>query len=52
MAMTTANGTTPSTFDTREKIALGISAVIVVASIVYWISQVMGALEMLRLAYG
>jgi hypothetical protein len=43
---------TPNSFDIREKIALGVSAVIVVASIVYWISQVVGALEMLRLAYG
>lgn len=37
---------------TQEKVALSVSAVIVVATIIYWITQIAGAYEMLKLAYG
>jgi hypothetical protein len=37
---------------TREKVALCISATIVLVSVVYWITQIAGAYEMLKLAYG
>lgn len=36
----------------RERIALIVSGAIVVASVCYWIIQVVGVIEMLRLAYG
>jgi hypothetical protein len=39
-------------FSTREKVALGASAAILLASIVYWIVQIAGVIEMLQLAYG
>ena len=37
---------------TQEKVALSVSAVIVVATVIYWITQIVGAIEMLELAYG
>jgi len=37
---------------TREKVALGASIAIVVATVVYWITQIAGVIEMLKLAYG
>ena len=37
---------------TQEKVALSVSAVIVVATVIYWITQISGAYEMLKLAYG
>jgi len=37
---------------TQEKVALSVSAVIVVTTVVYWIMQIAGAYEMLKLAYG
>jgi hypothetical protein len=37
---------------TREKIAAVISAAIVVTAVVYWIVQIKGVMEMLKLAYG
>ena len=44
---------TPSrSFDRQERIALAISGTIVASSIVYWIVQVLGVIEMLKLAYG
>jgi hypothetical protein len=37
---------------TREKVAAGVSAVVVVAIVIYWIAQIAGVIEMLKLAYG
>lgn len=37
---------------TRELIALAVSAVIVVANAIYWIVQIAGVREMLKMAYG
>jgi hypothetical protein len=37
---------------TREKIAAGVSIVMIVAFIVYWVIQIEGAMEMLQQAYG
>jgi hypothetical protein len=37
---------------TREKIAAGVSGALVLAIVVYWITQIAGVVEMLRLAYG
>jgi len=39
-------------FDTREKIAALVSAVITVAAVVYWIIQIAGVIEMSKLASG
>lgn len=36
----------------QEKVAFAVSAGIVLAAIVYWIVQIAGVIEMLRLAYG
>jgi type II secretory pathway component PulM len=38
--------------DTREKIALISGGAILVISVIYWIDQVLGVMEMLKLAYG
>lgn len=43
---------TAATLSTREKIALGVSGAILLATAVYWIVQVTDVLETLRLAYG
>lgn len=40
------------TLSSREKIALGVSGAIVLATAVYWIVQITGVIETLRLAYG
>jgi hypothetical protein len=37
-------------FDFREKISLGVSVAIVLASIVYWIIQIGDVVEMFKLA--
>lgn len=37
---------------TREKIAVAVSGGILLAVVVYWITQIFGVIEMLRLAYG
>jgi hypothetical protein len=37
---------------TREKVAAGVSAVVVIAIVIYWITQIAGVIEMLKLAYG
>jgi len=37
---------------TLEKVAAGVSVAMIVAFIVYWVVQIGGALEMLRIAYG
>jgi hypothetical protein len=37
---------------TQEKVAVIVSAAIVLAAIVYWIVQIVGVLEILELAYG
>jgi hypothetical protein len=42
----------PSKLSTQEKVAAGISGAILVAIVVYWITQVLGVIEMLKLAYG
>nr|WP_298718655.1 hypothetical protein [uncultured Steroidobacter sp.] len=41
-----------ATLSTREKIALGVSGAIVLASAVYWIVQITDVIATLRLAYG
>lgn len=41
-----------NTFSTREKIAIGASAAIVLGAVVYWVVQIAGVLEILELAYG
>jgi len=42
----------PRKLSIREKVAAGISSVILIAIVVYWIVQVIGVMEMLELAYG
>ena len=44
--------TPPKTLDTREKIALTVGAAILVVSVIYWVNQILGVMEMLKLAYG
>ena len=36
----------------REKIALALSAAVVLASIVYWVLQILDVIATLKLAYG
>jgi hypothetical protein len=43
------NGTTLST---REKVAAIISGAIIIGAIIYWIVQIIGVMEILKLAYG
>ena len=38
--------------DTREKITLVVSAVIVLSAVVYWVMQIFDVMAMLKLAYG
>jgi hypothetical protein len=44
--------TEPAKTSTREKIAIVVSAAIVVSSIIYWIIQIAGVMEELKKAYG
>jgi hypothetical protein len=37
---------------TREKLALGVSGAIVIATVVYWVLQVGDVIDTLKLAYG
>ncbi|HEY8537348.1 MAG TPA: hypothetical protein VIL28_00695 [Steroidobacteraceae bacterium] len=37
---------------TQEKIALAVAGGILIAIAIYWITQIIGVIEMLRLAYG
>jgi hypothetical protein len=37
---------------TQEKVAAGVSGGILIAILIYWITQIMGVIEMLKLAYG
>jgi len=37
---------------TREKIAVAVSAAIVLATLIYWAVQISGVIETLRLAHG
>jgi hypothetical protein len=37
---------------TQEKVAAGVSAAMLVAIVIYWITQIAGVIEMLKLAYG
>jgi|GEM_PF-4237037 hypothetical protein len=37
---------------TQEKIAIAVSGGILLAVVIYWITQIFGVIEMLRLAYG
>ncbi len=41
-----------SPMSTQEKVAIAAAGGILVASLIYWITQVVGVIEMLRLAYG
>lgn len=43
---------TVTALSTREKIALGVSGAIVLATVVYWLAQIGDVIEELRLAYG
>jgi hypothetical protein len=43
---------TQKSFDTREKIAITVGAAILIASVIYWVNQILGVMEMLKLAYG
>ncbi len=43
---------TEKNFGTQEKIAIGVSAAIILTLIVYWIVQIDGVMEMLELANG
>lgn len=36
----------------REIFAIGVSSAILLSAIVYWVIQIQGVLELLRLAYG
>jgi hypothetical protein len=38
--------------NTQEKVALAAAAGILIATVIYWISQIIGVIEMLQLAYG
>lgn len=38
--------------DRQQRVALTISGSIVGISLVYWIAQILGVIEMLKLAYG
>jgi hypothetical protein len=42
----------PQKLSTREKVAAGISGGILIAIVIYWITQIFGVIEMLKLAYG
>ena len=46
------SGTQASRLSTREKVAAAVSAAILLAAIVYWVIQIMGVMEALKLAYG
>jgi hypothetical protein len=39
-------------FSTREKIAAAVSGAIILGAIIYWIVQIVGVIEILKLAYG
>jgi len=41
-----------ATLSTREKIALGVSGAIVLATAVYWLIQISDVIATLRMAYG
>jgi hypothetical protein len=42
----------PKKLSTQEKIAAAVSGGILVAIAVYWVTQIIGVMEMLKLAYG
>ncbi len=42
----------PSTLRPRELVALIVSGSVVVVTLCYWIAQIAGVMEMLKLAYG
>jgi hypothetical protein len=42
----------PRKLSTQEKIAAAISGGILVVIAIYWVTQVIGVMEMLKLAYG
>ncbi len=43
---------TDKKFGTQETVAAVVSAAIVLTAVVYWIVQIKGVMEMLKLAYG
>jgi hypothetical protein len=43
---------TNATFGRRELIAIWLSAAILLSAVIYWIVQIKGVTEMLKLAYG
>ena len=42
----------PRKLSTQEKVAAGSAGAILVAIVIYWITQIIGVIEMLKLAYG
>jgi hypothetical protein len=42
----------PTKRDRRELVAIVVSGTVLAVSAIYWIVQVLGVIEMLRLAYG
>jgi hypothetical protein len=42
----------PRKLSTQEKIATAAAGGILLAIVIYWITQIVGVIEMLRLAYG
>lgn len=43
---------TGTKLSSQEKIAVGVSAAILLAAAVYWVVQILGVIETLKLAYG
>jgi hypothetical protein len=43
---------TATKLSSQEKIAVGVSAAILLAAAVYWVVQILGVIETLKLAYG
>lgn len=36
----------------REKVAATVAGAVILVTVIYWITQIAGAIEMLKLAYG
>ena len=50
--MATAAMSKETSLSTREKIAAVVSGAIILGAIIYWIVQIIGVMEILKLAYG
>ena len=42
----------PRNMSTQEKVAVATAGGILLAIVIYWITQIVGVIEMLKLAYG